>query len=81
MQAAPAVAQYCRIFRTESVFLYISNETVCQRGFYTCAERETQLETGFFGGFQVSGGRPASDERPYCAALSSNLCFKLLCFF
>lgn len=51
MQGVPAVAQYCRLFRTESVFLYISNETVCQGGFYTCVERKTQQETGGSGGF------------------------------
>lgn len=55
MQGVPAVAQYCRLFRTESVFLYISNETVCQGGFYTCAERKTQQETGGRVAFKFRG--------------------------
>lgn len=69
MQGVPAVAQYCRLFRTESVFLYISNETVCQGGFYTCAERRN----GVFGWLLSSGGCFAFDKSLYRAARSSSL--------
>lgn len=73
MQGVPAVAQYCRLFRTESVFLYISNETVCQGVFYTCAERKTQQETGGFGWLLSSGGCLAFDKSLYRAARGSSL--------
>lgn len=64
LQAVPAVAQYCRIFRTESVFLYISNETACQRGFFLPAPRgKHNKKQGVSVAFKCPGGTTYSAER------------------